>query len=177
MSEVRNFISTKTSWIRARALEFTKNMADAEDLAQDVIVKMWKSRRSYQEGTEIQAWAYRIIRNTFITEYNRRQNRRTESIFYDEDSEEKTPLYDKQIHNEGPQSLFIENIYKYLDEVSTQEKNIFRFYLSGIQYEEISEIFEIPLGTIKNKIHKTKNYLKDKINQEEIYINGFMHSH
>ena len=151
------------------ALRLTRNPADAEDLVQETFLKAYRSFGSFEEGTNLKAWLYRILTNTFINSY-RAAKRRPEKA----DVEDIEDLYLYKRLNELPapgvgrsaEEELLESITD--DEVKNAIESLpeaFRIAVlladvEGFSYKEIAEITDVPIGTVMSRIHRGRRALQ-----------------
>lgn len=158
---IENEISLQRSKLYHYALKFTNNHDDVNDLVHDTILKAMRFRASYQPDTNLIAWLYTIMRNTFINDF-RRKNRRnllintTESLTY-------VQLKSSATQNLAEKSLVMEDIHKAFEKLPAVYAVPFLRYFEGYKYYEIAEELDIPVGTVKTRIHMARKYLKKKL--------------
>jgi len=153
-SEINNHQSALQNF----ALHFTRNLDDANDLVQDTFVKALRYSHLYEKGTNLQGWLYTIMKNTFINNY-KRKTLKNQMI---ETSEE---LYSFQLiksaaSNLGVGTLVEEDINKALQKLNPLCLIPFIKYFEGYKYHEIAAELDIPIGTVKTRIHEARKYLK-----------------
>ena len=150
------------------ALRMTRNAADAEDLVQETYLKAYRSYGSFTEGTNLRAWLYRILTNTYINSYRAAQ-RRPEVT--DVEDVEDLYLY-KRLSNVSPdQGRSAEDVA--LDSFTDDDvkaalealPEAFRMAVlladvEGFSYKEISEITDVPIGTVMSRIHRGRRALQ-----------------
>jgi RNA polymerase sigma-70 factor (ECF subfamily) len=154
------------------ALRMTRNAADAEDLVQETYLKAYRSYASFQEGTNLRAWLYRILTNTYINTY-RAAKRRPEVT--DVEDVEDLYLY-KRLSGSGGiaegRSAEDEALDTFTDDIvktSLEElPEAFRMAVlladvEGFSYKEISEITDVPIGTVMSRIHRGRRALQKKL--------------
>jgi RNA polymerase sigma-70 factor, ECF subfamily len=151
------------------ALRMTRNAADAEDLVQETYLKAYRSYGSFEEGTNLRAWLYRILTNTFINSY-RAAKRRPEVT--DVEDVEDLYLYKRMSGPVGAvagRSAEDEALDRFTDDdvKSALEAlpEAFRMAVlladvEGFSYKEISEITEVPIGTVMSRIHRGRRALQ-----------------
>jgi len=148
------------------AMSFTKNKEDADDLVQDTLLKAVRYADKFKEGTNLQGWLYMILKNTFINDY-RRKFRHTNYL------EESTALAaDYQSNssvNLGYNKCISEDINKALKMLPYECSYPFIRYFEGYKYHEIAKELNIPIGTVKTRIHTARMVLKKNL---KMYKNG-----
>jgi RNA polymerase sigma-70 factor (ECF subfamily) len=157
------------SSLYSAALRMTRNPSDAEDLVQETYLKAYRAFASYQEGTNLKAWLYRILTNTFINTY-RAKKRRPEETELDE--VEDLYLYRRlgglEAANLGRSAedelmgLFTEaEIKTAVEELPEQFRMaVLLADVEGFSYKEIAEILDIPIGTVMSRLHRGRTRLQ-----------------
>ena len=152
------------------AMRMTRNSADAEDLVQETYLRAYRSFATFQEGTNLRAWLFRILTNTFINTYRAKQRRPQESELGDL---EDLYMY-KRIANINPASRSAEDQLFDLftdDEVKKALEELpdnFRLpvLLADVQdfsYKEIAEILDIPIGTVMSRLHRGRKAMQKRL--------------
>jgi RNA polymerase sigma-70 factor (ECF subfamily) len=156
------------------ALRMTRNASDAEDLVQETYLKAYRSYASFQEGTNLRAWLYRILTNTYINSY-RAAKRRPEVT--DVEDVEDLYLYKRMAGSGGVgagRSAEDEALDTFTDDVvkSALEElpEAFRMAVlladvEGFSYKEISEITDVPIGTVMSRIHRGRRALQKTLHE------------
>lgn len=144
--------------LRPAALKLTKDIEAANDLIQDTLVKAFSNREKFSDGTNLKAWLYTIMRNTFITNYHKLVRRNTfidptANLHYLNSSSHVT-------NNEGISNLSMGEIDDAIDQLNYVYKTPFMMYFKGYKYHEIADILDVPIGTVKNRIHIARKELK-----------------
>jgi RNA polymerase sigma-70 factor (ECF subfamily) len=151
------------------ALRMTRNPADAEDLVQETYLKAFRGFGGFEEGTNLKAWLYRILTNTFINRYRAKKRRPEETDF---DDVEDFFLYKRMGGLEEARAsrsaedelmdLFPEAEVK--DAVESLPENfrlpVLLADVEGFSYKEIAEILDIPIGTVMSRLHRGRKALQ-----------------
>jgi RNA polymerase sigma-70 factor (ECF subfamily) len=153
----------------AAAMRLTRNPSDAEDLVQETLLKAYRAYNSFETGTNLRAWLYRILTNTFINKYRRDTRRPLES---DLGELEDVYLF-RRLRREtstGPTSSAEEQLLDGLVDADVKEAieslpESFRMVVlladvEGFSYKEIAEILEIPIGTVMSRLHRGRKALQ-----------------
>jgi RNA polymerase sigma-70 factor (ECF subfamily) len=151
------------------ALRMTRNRSDAEDLVQETYIKGWRSFHTFQEGTNLRAWLFRIMTNTYINKYNAQKRKGTEVEL---DDVEELFLY-KRLGSIDQSQLSSSAEDQMLDLFTDEEvKNAleslpedFRIPVllsdvDGFAYKEIAEMLEIPIGTVMSRLHRGRKAMQ-----------------
>ncbi len=152
------------------ALRMTRNPADAEDVVQETYLKAYRAYNTFTAGTNLKAWLYRILTNTYINRYRKAQRRPSEV-----ELGELQDLYlYKRIGESSGASVSAEE--EVLDRfVDTDVKQAleslpehFRMPVlladvDGFSYKEIAEIFDVPIGTVMSRLHRGRKALQKKL--------------
>ncbi|HAY52161.1 MAG: RNA polymerase subunit sigma-24 [Acidimicrobiaceae bacterium] len=153
----------------SHALRLTKNSSDAEDLVQETYLKGYRAFSSFKEGTNLRAWLFRILTNSFINNYRKKQRG-----FEEEDFDEVDDLYLHRrlgsIQNStlgmSAEDMLFERLTE--DEIKDAVENLPTQYrevvlladVQGFSYKEIAEILEVPDGTVMSRLHRGRAKLQ-----------------
>lgn len=143
------------------ALKFTKDVEDANDLVQDTIIKAIRYHKLYKEGTNFRGWLYTIMRNTFINSYRRGARRR--AVIETSEDLSSYQLSSSADSNRGENKFVMEDINKALAKLQPEYSKPFLRYFEGYKYHEIAEELNIPIGTVKTRIHMARQVLKNQL--------------
>lgn len=154
----------------AAALRMTRNSADAEDLVQEAYAKAFSAFHQYKDGTNLKAWLYRILTNTYINIYRKRQREPQQA---NTETVEDWQLAQAGSHDAvGLRSAEAEALDRLPDDaIKTALLNLpedFRmavYYsdVEGFSYKEISEIMDTPIGTVMSRLHRGRKILRDEL--------------
>jgi RNA polymerase sigma-70 factor (ECF subfamily) len=151
----------------AAALRMTRNPADAEDLVQDTYLRAFRGFSGFKEGTNLKAWLYRILTNSFINTYRKKQ-RQPQTVEGPDDLDEWY-LFDKLGGRNVELSAETEVLDKIPDEAvkAALESLPDNFRLpvlladvEGFSYKEIAEIMDTPIGTVMSRLHRGRKALQ-----------------
>lgn len=162
------------------ALRMTRNPADAEDLVQEAYAKAFAAFHQYRDGTNLKAWLYRILTNTFINTYRKKQREPQQSAAEDVDDWQ---LHRAESHmSTGLRSAEIEALDRLPDsdikEALAELSDDFRMavYLAdveGFSYKEIADIMDTPVGTVMSRLHRGRRQLRTKL-EDYAHDRGFI---
>ena len=142
--------------------KLSKTNEDAEDLFQDTMLLIFENIDSFSDGTNFKGWCYTIMRNCFISKV------RKKSI--DQVIIKGSPADDFLEHstlhnfNNGLEDLKMDDLLKLIDQIPEKNSTPFLLFFEGYQYHEIGEQLNLPIGTIKSRIHFARKELQNKIN-------------
>jgi len=151
-------ITTHKQMLFNFAFGFTKNFDDADDLVQDTFVKAIRYANLYTEGSNLQAWLYTILRNTFINDY--RKSTMRNKIMDVAGDFTSSQLLKSSTTNRGIDRLVNEDINKAFNMLPDVYSVPFLRYFEGYKYCEIAVELGIPLGTVKTRIHVARKLLQ-----------------
>lgn len=143
------------------AMRLTKDLDDANDLLQDTLLKGYNNRDKFTDGTNLKAWMFTIMKNTFITNYQKLVKRGT-FVDTSEDNYYLNSLENSTVNN-ATGSLIQQDLNKALTKLEGVYLNPFMMYFSGFKYHEIADNLQIPIGTVKNRIHIARKELKSML--------------
>lgn len=144
--------------LRRRALQFTKNMEDANDLVQETLLKAILNYGRFREGSNLKGWLYTIMKNIFINQY-RRTHRSTVCLVHNDDIGSKQLIFSACL-NEGENRFMMKDIRKAFSALSGDYRQPFNMFHRGFKYHEIADSLQIPIGTVKTRIHIARKQMK-----------------
>ncbi len=166
------------------ALRLTHNAADAEDLVQETYLKAYRGFGGFEEGTNLRAWLYRILTNTFINSYRSKKRRPDET-----DIEEVEDLYlyrrlggleaaaaSRSAEDELLDWFTDAEVKEAVDALPEQFRlAVLLSDVEGFSYKEISEILDIPIGTVMSRLHRGRKALQRQLYEfaKSRHLTGF----
>jgi RNA polymerase sigma-70 factor (ECF subfamily) len=147
------------------ASQLTSNEEDAKDLVQDTFVKALIHREQFQPNTNLKAWAYTIMKNTFINNY--RRNVRSNTIL---DTTDDLYYLNNTTLSEAESAESLLNVKDIQQRIALLEENHrkpFEMHTNGFKYKEIAEALDLSIGTVKSRIFFTRKKLMEDLNDLE----------
>lgn len=150
------------------AYKLTYDEDDANDLVQDTYMKAFRFINSFQKGTNAKAWLYRILKNSFINEY-RKKSRQPGKVDYQEvenyyNSEDAQETITVDLRVETLKDMMGDEMTLALNGLPVDFRTVIILCdLEGFTYEEMSKILDIPIGTVRSRLHRARNLLKEKL--------------
>jgi len=152
----------------AAALRMTRNPADAQDLVQETFVKAFAAWAQFHQGTNLKAWLYRILTNTFINTYRKKQREPFQTPIEDlEDwqlggAESTTARAARSAEAEAIDHLPDSDVKNALQSIPEDFRMAVYFAdVEGFSYQEIADIMKTPIGTVMSRLHRGRRMLRD----------------
>lgn len=150
------------------ALRMTKNPSDAQDLVQETFVKAFAAFNSFQQGTNLKAWLYRILTNTFINSYRKKQREPYQGTIDElEDwqlggAESRTATSSRSAEAEAIDHLPDSTVKDALQSIPEDFRLAVYFAdVEGFSYQEIADIMKTPVGTVMSRLHRGRRMLRE----------------
>ncbi|PRD55785.1 RNA polymerase sigma factor [Sphingobacterium gobiense] len=160
--EFNTLVIRQSESLKAYARNFTRDQDDANDLVQDTLLKAVTYFKNFKEGTNLKGWLYTIMKNTFINNYRRVV--KTNSFITKEEEITSANLVVSATKNRGENKFVMEDINHALSSLSEDYYVPFTMYFEGYKYHEISDHLNIPIGTVKTRIHVARKVMKKTLN-------------
>jgi RNA polymerase sigma factor (sigma-70 family) len=150
------------------AYRLTLDEDDANDLVQETYMKAYRFFDSYEQGTNAKAWLFRILKNSFINDFRKKSKQPSKvdyqevESFYNSDDVDENITTDLRI--ESVQEMIGDEVANALNSLAVDFRTIIILCdLEGFTYEEMAKILDIPIGTVRSRLHRARNLLKDKL--------------
>jgi RNA polymerase sigma-70 factor (ECF subfamily) len=146
--------------LRAFAYFLTKNTEDAHDLFQETAYRAFANIEKYNDGTNLKAWCVTIMRNIFINDYRKKSK---SGITLDASENQYLINNTRSVSNAGESKAIIEEIDKAINKLDIGIKKPFLMHYEGYKYQEIADIMQLPLGTVKSRIFFARKELQQAL--------------
>jgi RNA polymerase sigma factor (sigma-70 family) len=157
ITEFNSLVLNHSDSLKPFAISLTRDHEEAKDLCQETLYKAFAYREKYEQGTNIKAWLYTIMRNIFINQY--RRNARKQLVM-------DTVKYSQSGYEDSPGlNLRLREIETAIHRLPSIFKTACLLYLQGYKYHEIAFALNEPLGTIKSRIHFAKKTLQKQLDR------------
>lgn len=170
-----------THHLFAAALQMTRNRADAEDLVQETYAKAFANFSQFTPGTNIKAWLYRILTNTYINVYRQQQKQPSRELT-ENITDYQLVLANlhssvglKSAENEVLELLLDEEVSRALRELPDDYRMVIYYTdVEGFSYKEVAEILDLPLGTVTSRVYRGRKQLKNLL-RDIAHERGIIH--
>jgi RNA polymerase sigma-70 factor (ECF subfamily) len=153
------------------ALRMTRSEAEAEDLVQETYIRAFRFRDQFTPGTNLKAWLFRILTNTFINQY-RRKAARPETTELDDVEESILYRHMRDVSpgssSPDPEATLIDNslsseVKDALEALPEKFRTTLLLDVEGFSYKEIAEMLGIPIGTVMSRLHRGRKFLQKRL--------------
>jgi len=150
------------------AYRITYDEDTAKDLLQETYYKAFRFIESFHEGTNAKAWLFRILKNSFINEF-RKKNKEPSMIDYQDvetyyNSDDVNEVITSDLRVEVLQDMIGDEVSNALNALAVDFRIVIILCdLEGFTYEEMSKILDIPIGTVRSRLHRARNLLREKL--------------
>ena len=152
------------------AISLTTDRDDAYDLVQDTYIKAFRFFDKFEKGTNCKAWLFRIMKNTYINDY-RKRSKQPEKVDYNDIENFYEEIKASFVNNNHLEDEFFKNLLG--DEITEAIASLSEDFrtvtvlcdLEGFSYEEIAEIINAPIGTVRSRLHRARKILFAKLNK------------
>lgn len=147
--------------LKQYAISLTYNQEDANDLVQDTYLKIMQYEDYFKDGTNLKAWCYTIMRNTFINQY--RRNQKYKLVF---DTTDDLSYWENSISNTSDSAdinYSVSEINKQIQSLSEEKRKPLEMYIDGYKYKEIADEMNLSIGTVKSRIFFSRQQLMKQL--------------
>jgi len=151
------------------AYRLTFDEDDAKDLVQDTYLKAYRFIQSFEQGTNAKAWLFRILKNSFINDFRKKSKQPAKvdyqevETFYNSEDVDKSITTDLRV--DAVQDMIGDEISNALNSLDVDFRTVIILCdLEGFKYDEMAKILDIPIGTVRSRLHRARNLLKEKLN-------------
>ena len=150
------------------AHKLTYDSDDAKDLVQDTFMKSYRFINSFHQGTNAKAWLFRIMKNSFINDFRKKSKQPAKvdyqevEDYYNSEGSQKAVTTDLRI--DTVKNLIGDEITNALSSLDVDFRTVIILCdLEGFTYDEMAKILDIPIGTVRSRLHRARNILKQKL--------------
>jgi RNA polymerase sigma factor (sigma-70 family) len=148
----------------------TLDRGDAKDLVQDTYFKAFRFIESFQRGTNAKAWLFRILKNSFINDYRKKIKEPNKVDYQEVESFYNSDDVDRQITSDlrvdALKDMIGDEISNALNALDVDFRTVIILCdLEGFKYEEMAKILDIPIGTVRSRLHRARQLLKEKLSE------------
>lgn len=154
--------------LKTFAYHLTFDDQDAEDLVQETYLKAYRFIDKYNEGTNAKAWLFKILKNAYINQYRKKVKRPTrvdfEEIVSYHDTDDNSKINNLDLRQEIFENIMGDEITKEINNLPIDFRTVVLLCdVEGFTYEEISKIIDVPIGTVRSRLFRARNILKEKL--------------
>ncbi|GAB4112116.1 MAG: sigma-70 family RNA polymerase sigma factor [Thermoflexibacter sp.] len=150
------------------AYKLTLDEDDAKDLVQDTYLKAFRFINSFEQGTNAKAWLFKILKNSFINDFRKKSRQpakvdyqEIENVYNSEDVDEDITV---DLRSETVQDLIGDEVSNAINSLAVDFRTVIILCdLEGFTYEEMAKILDIPIGTVRSRLHRARSILKQKL--------------
>ena len=150
------------------AYRLTFDEDESKDLVQETYLKAFRFLNSFQQGTNAKAWLFRILKNSFINDFRKKSKQPTKvdyqevEAYYNSDDVDASITTDLRV--DTVQDMIGDEISNALNSLAVDFRTVIILCdLEGFTYEEMAKILDIPIGTVRSRLHRARNLLKEKL--------------
>lgn len=155
------------------AFRLTLDEDDANDLVQETYLKAYRFFEYFEQGTNAKAWLFRILKNSFINDFRKKSKQpakvdysEIEGYYNSEDVESDSDVggTSSDMRQQAVRDLIGDEVASALNSLPVDFRTVIILCdLEGFTYEEMAKVLDIPIGTVRSRLHRARNFLKDKL--------------
>lgn len=155
----QNDLMNEVDGLKRFALKLTRNMSDAEDLTQSTVLRALEKKELFEDGTNLFGWTSKIMYNIFVSNYRRKTKFETQ---YDPDSY----IENESVAASQDAEMELKQVSKAMESLSQDHREILIMVcVKGMQYAEVSELLQIPVGTVRSRLSRAREALESTLNK------------
>jgi len=140
----------------------TQNHSDADDLLQNTVLKSLENRRSFEKGTNLFGWTSRIMYNSFVSQYRR-------STRFDTQYDPQHYIDQESVEPDQEAVVDLNTVLNAMEQLSEDHREILtRVGVEGMRYAEVSELLQVPVGTVRSRLSRAREALVTALNATEV---------
>ena len=152
------------------AFRLTHDADDANDLVQDSFMKAFRFINSFEKGTNAKAWLFRILKNSFINDYRKKSKQPSKvdynevESYYNSDDDSDSVQITSDLRSDSLKDMMGDEVAIALSLLDIEFRTIIILSdLEGFKYDEMAKILDIPIGTVRSRLHRARGLLKDSL--------------
>jgi RNA polymerase sigma factor (sigma-70 family) len=159
-SEFMSLFAEVESLLFGFAMRLTGNKENAKDLMQETLMRCFANKHKFQSGTNFKSWMTTVMYHSFVNHYRKRKSKQKvlQTV-----SNYNQITQDKSIGVRADEDLLYKELKSIISELPNKFHNPFQMLLDGYKYQEISETLDVPIGTIKSRIHYARQKIKKRL--------------
>ncbi len=162
-TEFNNNLEKIESLLFGFAMKLAQNKENAKDLMQETLMRSYKHKDRFTEGTNFKAWVTTIMYNSFVNNYRKKKTRNKvvkpmEDFSY--------MIANKSVEGNGESAIMMKELKKMVGNLSENYKVPFELMIEGYHYDEIAEKINLPMGTVKSRIFYARKKLQGMVNKK-----------
>lgn len=155
------------------AYRLTMDEDDANDLVQETYLKAYRFFKSYEKGTNAKAWLFKILKNSFINDFRKKSKQPTkvdyqevEAYYNTDDVDSAKTMVTSDLRVDALKDMIGDEVANALNGLAIDFRTIIILSdLEGFTYEEMAKILDIPIGTVRSRLHRARGLLKEKLQE------------
>lgn len=158
-AEFSQLLVNHSDFLKPYAISLTRDQETAKDLLQETMYRALANKSKYSVGSNVKAWLFTILRNTFINDYRRAARRR--QVMQDQ-AGDNLPDHGRSVYT-ADSNTHMKEMWNAVKKLPHIFRNPFILYFEGYKYEEIAVLLNEPVGTIKSRMHFARKLLKSQL--------------
>lgn len=154
--------------LRRFALRLTRDPADADDLLQSTVLRAYEKKHLFEDGSNLFGWTSKIMFNLFVSEYHRK-------VRYSTQHDPQPYIEHESVSADQEMKIALQEVSYAMDEISPDHRDILIMVcVKGMQYAEVSEALQIPIGTVRSRLFRARECLQNALTGSDQGLPGSM---